>query len=61
MRRGVRNRTKPKKYGDFVAASPSKRKVQDESPISDEDEIEAEFDNQKPTGNIMNSKYSNVS
>ncbi|XP_063824530.1 origin recognition complex subunit 2 [Ostrinia nubilalis] len=46
-RRGVRNRTKPKKYGDFLNLSPTKRKVQSDSPSSDEDFEEGST--QKPT------------
>ncbi|CAG9795201.1 unnamed protein product [Diatraea saccharalis] len=36
IRRGVRNRTKPKKYGEFTELSPTKRRAHDEQ-ISDEE------------------------
>lgn len=54
IRRGVRNRTKPKKYGDFVAASPSKRTVLEDIISSDDEETEEGASTLKPTGNIHN-------
>uniref|UniRef100_A0A1E1W0T5 Origin recognition complex subunit 2 n=2 Tax=Pectinophora gossypiella TaxID=13191 RepID=A0A1E1W0T5_PECGO len=47
-RRLVRRRTKPKKYGDFLESSPTKRRVERELESSDEENID-ETQQLKPT------------
>ncbi|KAL0832706.1 hypothetical protein ABMA28_000889 [Loxostege sticticalis] len=53
-RRGVRNRTKPKKYGDFLDLSPTKRKVRDDSPSTNDEDFEEGITSQKPTALFSN-------
>ncbi|XP_026755534.2 origin recognition complex subunit 2 [Galleria mellonella] len=50
-RRGLRNRKKPKKYGEFLDLSPTKHRtlIDVESSDEEEEELEKEFCLQKPT------------
>ncbi|XP_053603522.1 origin recognition complex subunit 2 [Plodia interpunctella] len=48
-RRGLRNRSKPKKYGEFLELSPTKRKFPSEEISSEDENFHVEQDLQKPT------------
>ncbi|XP_013190320.2 origin recognition complex subunit 2 [Amyelois transitella] len=53
-RRGIRNRSKPKKYGDFLEVSPTKRKLPAAEESSEDESFDEEQDLQKPTALFSN-------